>query len=128
MASRHYPPVEDRFSSLVCPEPMSGCWLWTGLLNDRGYGKFFAFGQNRGAHRVSFFLSRGRWPEGETRHKCDVRACVNPEHMTEGSHLENMRDARSRGRLHAQRVTVCPAGHPYDERNTYMCKQSRRHC
>ena len=32
-------------------------------------------------------------------HDCDNRRCCNPEHLRAGTHLENSRDAQSRGRL-----------------------------
>jgi hypothetical protein len=35
----------------------------------------------------------------EARHTCDVPPCVNGEHLLAGTHLENMIDAQSRGRL-----------------------------
>lgn len=31
-------------------------------------------------------------------HSCDVRNCINPDHLTIGSHNQNMRDAKLRGR------------------------------
>jgi predicted XRE-type DNA-binding protein len=32
-------------------------------------------------------------------HKCDVRNCVNPEHLVLGTRLENMQDAKLKGRM-----------------------------
>jgi hypothetical protein len=54
--------------------------------------------QQTGAHRVSFFLAHGRWPEPFCLHRCDNPACVNPAHLREGTHDDNMSDMRLRGR------------------------------
>ena len=31
---------EKRFERLYMPEPMSGCWIWTGRISRLGYSRF----------------------------------------------------------------------------------------
>jgi hypothetical protein len=41
----------------------------------------------------------GQIPEGYViRHKCDVRRCINPEHLIAGTHAQNVRDRVERKR------------------------------
>jgi hypothetical protein len=49
---------------------------------------------------MAFELVNGAVPAGmDVCHKCDVRLCINPDHLFVGSRLVNMRDAMSKGRL-----------------------------
>ena len=89
-------PVLDRFWSKV--EKSNGCWLWRGAADPRGYGFFWVNGKQIGAHRFSLSLKLGRLPL-QACHSCDVPACVNPDHLFEGSQQDNMRDCVSKGRL-----------------------------
>ena len=89
--------LEDRFFSKIEPEPMSGCWLWSGVLNNKGYGMLHLVvnWKRRSvlAHRVSWELAYGPVPAGMwCLHKCDVRSCVSPEHMFLGTRLDNVAD------------------------------------
>lgn len=70
-----------------------GCWLWTGALDNGGYGKIGA-GGDRGrtlcAHRVAWELARGPIPDGlEIDHTCHVRRCVRPDHLRTVTHKQN---------------------------------------
>jgi len=49
------------------------------------------------AHRISYRLFKGEIPEGKcVRHKCDVRHCVNPDHLEIGTKKENNQDCLDR--------------------------------
>jgi len=75
------------------------CWEWVGGKTQNGYGSFaVSHRQQQRAHRVSFRLYTGREPVGLVLHRCDNRACVNPMHLEEGSHGENMRQMAARRR------------------------------
>lgn len=98
----------------VSPEPNSGCWLWDGLIkrDDKkksgGYGFIRDNYTRKTAHRVSWTIFCGEIPEGmSVLHKCDVRCCVNPEHLYLGTHEDNMRDmsARNRAPMHRAKVS-----------------------
>jgi hypothetical protein len=96
-------PLEIRFA-LRWEENEAGCHIWTGHVTRRGYGLLID-GQRstkvvkRPAHRVSWELHNGPIPDGmSVLHKCDVPACVNPEHLFLGTQADNMRDMDAKGR------------------------------
>jgi len=78
----------------------SGCWIWTGCLLEGGYGCFdHRDRKTRTAHRASYEMFKGPIPSDKmVLHSCDVRCCVNPNHLRLGTHSDNMRDRTSRGR------------------------------
>jgi HNH endonuclease len=85
---------EERFWAMVnkegpvpaaCPE-LGPCWLWTGKLDRKGYGRFDAGHgtdvRHLAAHRYAYELEVGEIPDtGWLRHLCDVPRCVNPGHL-----------------------------------------------
>ena len=92
------------------PEPNTGCWLWTGAINQDGYGRFF-LNRKRSplVHKYVFEQLNGVVvpPGYEIDHLCFVRSCVNPRHLQLVTQAENKRRA-------ALRRTTCPQGHAYD--------------
>ena len=84
-------PIEARFLDKVAPPDENGCHLWTAYTMPKGYGKFWYMGRKVYAHRYAAGMVD--WPpEIQTRHLCNVPACVNPEHLTFGSNADNVRD------------------------------------
>jgi len=73
------------------------CWHWR-KIRPLGYGSCFMFGE-RLAHRVSWRIHHGDIPDGMfVLHKCDVRNCVNPDHLFLGTKADNHRDMVEKGR------------------------------
>lgn len=65
------------------------CWIWTAGKTGNGYG---VFGDAR-AHRVAWFLKNGPIPSSLVIcHNCDVKACVNPDHLMLGTPKDNYLD------------------------------------
>jgi hypothetical protein len=89
----------DRFMQNVAPEPNSGCWLWTGLVNKHGYGRAWYKKKVMLAHRASYELFCDvNLGSNILCHKCDAPSCVNPDHMFIGVPKDNSLDMVSKNR------------------------------
>ena len=77
-------PVRPLVPLVVDPE--TGCLIWTGAVNDRGYAR----------HKEFYVRAVGPVPHGlELDHVCNERRCMNPKHMEPVTHDENVARATS---------------------------------
>lgn len=91
----HGKSVEEVFWQNV--KKTNDCWAWYGKLFRNGYGCFCVLGRYLLAHRVSWQLHKGL-PSGVVCHKCDNRPCIRPDHLFDGSQVDNMQDMILKGR------------------------------
>lgn len=101
----------SRFWSRVEKRGADECWPWKGAKTSRGYGAFGCGGKQWQAHRFAYAVMNGEFPDFlEVRHMCEARypvgdfrarLCCNPAHLQTGTHLENMRDKLTSGRIYA---------------------------
>lgn len=113
-------PIERLLDKICIREE---CWIWTGTINNRGYGCTSLKGKAIYAHRVSYEFYVGPIPDGlELDHLCRNPPCINPDHLEAVTHAENMR----RGK--AAQATHCVHGHLFDAENTYIPPRGGRQC
>src|SRR5580704_1514781 len=117
-----------------------GCWMWKRPPTAQGYGQLRYEGRRWLAHTVVYETLVRPVPKGmQLDHQCHNRdqacrggrtcphrLCVNPAHLEPATNLVNTR--RGRAGAHEAEKTECPAGHPYDEENTYWSKATGRMC
>lgn len=92
-----------QFEDQFVPCPPASCWVWVGSILPNGYGRFSfrkdGCVQSHRAHRVSYAIQNGSVPANLlVCHSCDVRLCVNPNHLFVGTHSDNALDMLRKGR------------------------------
>lgn len=96
----------------------NGCWEWKWPRNVRGYGLVST--KTKGtlmAHRLSYCVHVGPLTPGLfVMHLCNNPPCVNPEHLKQGSHDENIDYASACGRIGGARPGAGRPKKEYGER------------
>lgn len=91
--------LRARFFAKTRRDNATGCLVWTGARNAKGYGQIaMTTSRPAYAHRVAWALETGAWPSQCLLHSCDNPACVEPTHLSEGTRAENNADMRAKGR------------------------------
>lgn len=85
-----------------CVRTENGCLEWQGSLDRCGYGTIRFMGKVKKTHRLIADA-----PDGVcTLHSCDNPKCCNPQHLSLGSHAENMIDRSRKFRTNRQKLTA----------------------
>jgi len=85
----------ERIANFSKADPLSGCHIWQGALR-RGYGCLRCKSRWWSAHRLAWELKYGPIPDGMIlRHRCNVKSCVNPDHLVFGTGTENAADLKA---------------------------------
>jgi hypothetical protein len=79
------------------------CWIWQAARSSRlddQYGKIKIGGKVYRSHRVAYAISNSLELtfKGHVLHSCDNPLCCNPEHLSLGTHKQNMEQMKLRGR------------------------------
>jgi hypothetical protein len=128
--------LPERLKTKIAVSPETGCWIWTGALDRRGYGRVNIHGRVRFTHRVTFVLAgRDLSDELEIDHLCRVPACCNPDHLEAVTRVVNHHRSTVAVATRARYANHlwCPKGHPlfgdnlyaHTTRSGYVNKQCR---
>lgn len=112
--------LSERLASRYSKDEKTGCWVWFGTRNRKGYGCLSYQRKYYAAHRLSYELEKGKIPQGlQIDHLCKNKSCVNPTHLEAVTLFENIRRSVR---------THCKRGHDLSESNVYNGKRHCRQC
>lgn len=95
--ARRRPAESPEAAFLERTEPLlwSGCLIWTGPLNESGYGVISVGGKKVRAHRYAYEREHGPIPAGAlVDHACRNRSCVQVDHLRLATQQENQFNRR----------------------------------
>lgn len=99
--------LRERLESRLVADPATGCLLWQGCLNSRGYGCISVGGRIQLVHRVAWELENGPIPDGLPLDHGHARGCRH-KHCANVAHLEPVTTAENNYRSNAVRIGYGP--------------------
>lgn len=99
--------MKERFLKKV--KKTNTCWLWEGKTQSDGYGEMWHPVKKKlvTVHRLAYEFFVGKIPKGRfVCHTCDVRHCVNPDHLWLGTNRDNIVDAAKKGKICNQKLSI----------------------
>ena len=88
----------------------NGCKLWYLDKFNHGYGRVWMEDEKKRwlTHRLAFFLLKD--PDARRncviKHSCDVPLCCNIDHLSSGTHSENIQESFDKGRSKANNLKL----------------------
>jgi len=95
-----YPPYSDELYKsilLVVDLPdwdnwKTDCWLWKGSTNEKGYPKKTINSKQYRVHRlIAVWNEHLTETDLDASHLCDIRNCINPNHLVLETHSDNLK-------------------------------------
>jgi hypothetical protein len=82
-----------------------GCWVWSGIVDYKGYGKIKFNNKRYKTHRLAYILTNGEICDNLlVCHKCDNPPCCNPDHLFLGTNQDNIIDCLKKDRQTASKL------------------------
>ena len=108
-------------------DPVRGCHIWLGCLDDKGYGRIRWQGGNRRVHRIAYeqFVGVRLHPKQTLHHACTNRACCSVQHLRLVTTRHNVLAGKVNG--NDERL-VCIRGHVMRGSNLYIRPNQDRSC
>ena len=83
-AAARFDQLPERIRKKIAWEPESGCWIWQGYADRKGYGRTQFQRKKAKAHRFVYEMLVAEIPLGHQlshSHDCIAKRCVNPQHL-----------------------------------------------
>ena len=111
--------IKERLIAHSKLDTRTGCLIWLGSRNERGYGRVWFEGRMQRVNRVSLrILKCVRLGKRLALHDCDNPRCFHPDHLHAGSSRQNAIESVERKRHVNARKTRCKRGHRFTRANT----------
>lgn len=107
----------------------TGCWIWLGSRDRKGYGrKWLSHDKRVQAHRWFYEQHQGSIPSGlQLDHLCRNPSCVNPAHLEPVTSRQNTLRGYGPTAENA-RKQQCIHGHALSGENLYVKPDGKRQC